>query len=324
MSDLQAAADIAVKQCLGVKKKEKVLILTDEAHRGMSYAIFESAKKVTEHVAILEMTEREFHGQEPPSFIADIMLDFDVEFLITNKSLSHTAARRAATSKGIRIASLPEVTEDLFMRAMNVDYFKIAKFTEKLCKILDKGDLIEVKTELGTDIKVPIKGIKSLDDTGLYMERGGWGNLPAGEAFMRPDEGKSNGIIIFDAVFEVVGLLDQPIKAVIKDGYCVSLEGGKQADTIKEILCKFGNKKLGNKNPACVLGEFGIGTNPAAKLTGNILEDEKAFKTVHFAVGNNLLMGGTNDVELHMDGLISEPNVWVDGKQIMKKGEFLI
>jgi len=41
---------------------------------------------------------------------------------------------------------------------------------------------------------------------------------------------------------------------------------------------------------ASLAGEFGIGLNPKARLTGNLLEDEKAGRTLHIAFGNNMDM----------------------------------
>lgn len=71
------------------------------------------------------------------------------------------------------------------------------------------------------------------------------------------------------------------------------------------------------------MAELGIGLNPKAKIIGIILEDEKVIGTVHIALGNNLSYGGTNDVPLHLDGVIKSPDVYVDGKVIMAKGKFI-
>ena len=55
------------------------------------------------------------------------------------------------------------------------------------------------------------------------------------------------------------------------------------------------------------IGEFGIGLNPAAVITGNMLEDEKAFHTCHFAIGENY----DNDAPalIHLDGIVREPTI---------------
>ena len=53
-----------------------------------------------------------------------------------------------------------------------------------------------------------------------------------------------------------------------------------------------------------------------------MLEDEKMLGTVHIALGNNLSFGGDNDVPLHLDGVITRPDIYVDDKKIMEKGKF--
>ena len=82
-------------------------------------------------------------------------------------------------------------------------------------------------------------------------------------------------------------------------------------------------KRLDRVGPmAYLVAELGIGLNPKAKVTGNILEDEKVIGTAHIAVGNNLSYGGDNDVPLHLDGVITRPDIYADGKKLMQKGRF--
>ena len=68
------------------------------------------------------------------------------------------------------------------------------------------------------------------------------------------------------------------------------------------------------------IAELGIGTNPAARLTGNILEDEKAMGTIHLAFGTSAGIGGVNRSTVHIDGLVLRPSVWLDGRALMEDG----
>ena len=72
------------------------------------------------------------------------------------------------------------------------------------------------------------------------------------------------------------------------------------------------------------IAEFGIGTNENAKITGNILEDEKVIGTCHIALGNNAGFGGKVNVQLHIDGIIKKPTIFVDNKKILDDGRLLI
>ena len=71
---------------------------------------------------------------------------------------------------------------------------------------------------------------------------------------------------------------------------------------------------------ARVIAEFGIGTNPSARLQGNIITDEKVAGTIHVAIGRNDFLGGKNIAPTHIDGVVSQPTVWVDGKLLLDKG----
>jgi leucyl aminopeptidase (aminopeptidase T) len=57
-------------------------------------------------------------------------------------------------------------------------------------------------------------------------------------------------------------------------------------------------------------------------LTGAILEDEKILGTVHLALGNNVGFGGSNDVGVHLDGVILSPTLVTEGGDvIIENGE---
>ena len=75
------------------------------------------------------------------------------------------------------------------------------------------------------------------------------------------------------------------------------------------------------------LGELGIGLNPKASIVGNMLEDEKAFRTCHFAIGANY--DDDAPAFIHLDGLVTEPTIVAKtsrGKEIVieSHGDLLI
>ena len=74
----------------------------------------------------------------------------------------------------------------------------------------------------------------------------------------------------------------------------------------------------------CIPAITWIGTNDSAKLSGLLLEDEKVMGTVHIALGNNVTMGGTFNVPIHLDGVIKKPTVYLDNKPLMKDGKLLV
>lgn len=130
--------------------------------------------------------------------------------------------------------------------------------------------MARVTTKLGTDITIPLDGIKAIASTGLIREPGSFGNLPSGEAYLMPKEDSSNGTIVVDGSFAGIGKMPEgeTITMKVEDGYVTSIEGGTAAMKLKGLLEPFG--KLGHN-----LAELGVGTNDAAQICGDILEDEK-------------------------------------------------
>jgi aminopeptidase len=314
---LLSAAQVAVRDCMGTRPRERVLVITDEPERIIAYSLWKAAKDMGNEVVIVEMLPRQTNGEEPPKEIAEFMKMFDVVLCPTSKSLTHTDARRVASEAGARIATLPGVTEEIMVRCMNADYNKIAERTHALCQMLEKTKEIRVKAPAGTDVVLPIAGRHAHASSGIFRERGQWGNLPTGESYLAPLEGLSNGVVVVDGSMASIGIVREPIRIVVKDGLAEEIGGGKEAERLLALLAPHGKD---GRNVA----EFGIGTNDKAILTGNILEDEKVMGTIHIAFGDNKSMGGSVRAASHLDGLVKEPTVWFDDLCIMKNGKFAV
>jgi len=314
---MKEAATIVVRDCLGVKESEEVLIVVDEKSHAIGEALFDAAKGLGAEVVLMEMIEREVHGSEPPRVVAEAMKNADVVIAPTSKSLTHTKARIEATGKGVRIASMPTITEDIMKRTMSADYSKIKERTLKLAQLLSEGKQARVTTPAGTEVTFSLEGRKALADTGILHNKGDFGNLPAGEACIAPIEGKTSGVAIIDATMAGVGLLKTPIKLVIKDGYVVEISGGPEAEALSKLLQDKGKEA---KN----IAELGIGTNEKATPSGNPLEDEKVMGTVHIGLGNNVAFGGEVDAPVHLDGIMKSPTLIIDDKTVIEDGKLLI
>ncbi|MGB5287598.1 MAG: aminopeptidase [Ignavibacteriaceae bacterium] len=318
LTKLDSASVIAIRDCMGAKKNEKILVITDEQKREIGLSLHENAVRMGYFSLLVEMKSGKINGEEPPAAIAELMQKFDVVFCPTAKSLTHTDARRNASAKGVRIATFPGITKEVMIRGMNADYNAISKRTIKLQKILEKGKSIRVTAPAGTDISFDITGRKIIPSKGLFHAKGESGNLPTGETFLAPVEGTSNGIFVVDGSMAGLGLIKNAnIKIEVENGYATKISGGTAARKLKVMLDKVGKD-------ARNIAEFGIGTNDSAKLSGVLLEDEKVMGTIHIAVGNNVSMGGSVNVPIHLDGVVKKPTVWMDGKLLMKDGKLLV
>jgi leucyl aminopeptidase (aminopeptidase T) len=315
---LDKAAVTAIRDCMAAKKNERVLVITDENKREIGYSLYMNSLELGHKSLFVEMKAGKINGEEPPKEIADLMLQYDVVLIPTTKSLTHTDARRAASAKGVRVATFPGITKEVMIRGMNADYIGIAKRSIKLKNILEKGKHIRVTAPAGTDISFDIGGRIAIASKGLFHKKGESGNLPTGETFLAPVEGTSNGVFVVDGSMAGLGLIGNVnIKIEVAKGFATRITGGRAAKKLTEMLDKVGK---GARN----IAEFGIGTNDSAKLSGILLEDEKVMGTIHIAVGNNISMGGTFNVPIHLDGIIKKPTVYMDGKLLMENGKLLV
>lgn len=316
-TSLDKASIIAIRDCMGVKRKEKVLVITDEYKREIGYSLYQNSLDLGIETILVEMKARQYNGEEPPAELAELMQKYDVVLCPTSKSLTHTEARRNASSMGVRIATFPGITREVMIRGLNADYKKIAALSIKLKKVFEKTKIIRVTSDIGTDITMDITGRAAFASKGLFHKKGESGNLPTGETFVAPLEGKSEGVFVVDGSMAGLGMLNNYLKIKVEKGYATEITGGREAKKLIEILDKHGKD-------ARNIAEFGIGTNDKAKLSGILLEDEKVMGTVHIALGDNKSMGGSVGVPSHLDGLIKKPTVYFDNKIIMQNGKLLI
>jgi leucyl aminopeptidase (aminopeptidase T) len=313
MTELEHAALVAVRDCLGIREHEVLLVLTDPPLAHLARALAEAARPLAREVILVEYAARELNGQEPPAPVQEAMKGVDAVLAVTTRSLTHTAARRAATAAGARVATMPGITEACLVRTMSADYEAIARRTLRLTERLTAASVARVVTPAGTDITLPIDGIAAIASTGLIRAAGQWGNLPSGEAYLRPVEGRSEGVVVVDGSLAGIGMLASPVTITVERGTAVALAGGEQARQFLAQLEKAG--------PAArSVAELGVGTNDRAIVTGSILEDEKILGTVHIAFGNNVSMGGSVDVPFHVDGILLRPTLWLDGEAVLREG----
>ncbi|MFO8020898.1 MAG: aminopeptidase [Perlabentimonas sp.] len=314
--ELRDASVIALRDCMGLKKDETLLVITDEIKREIGQALHEAGKEQCKESILLEIKAREINGQEPPKAVAEMMKRVDVVICPTSKSLTHTDARRNAVKEGVRVGTMPNITIDTMARCLSADYDKIIKLTDFIADKMEGVSNIRVVTEKGTDVNMPVKDRMIIRSKGVLRNKGESGNLPSGEVFLAPWEDKTNGKLVIDGSMASIGIIKTPIEVDIVNGFAEKITGGEEAQRLVEILDKSGRD-------ARAVAEFGIGTNYKAKLTGLILEDEKVFGTIHIAFGNNISMGGHISVSSHLDGLVTEPDVYFDDELIMKKGKMI-
>lgn len=357
--DIYRGAETAITEVLGLKKGESVLIITnpEEDVSHISTALYQAALGVGGKAVLiyqpvksqLDMAEDAVIGaiEKAPNVLISMSAKklgkdrFAMEhpYEIEGKKFDHIFHYLLAARK-TRAFWSPGVTADIWARTVPIDYSRMKEEAAAVKRILDRAVKVKISSEKGTDIVIGLRGRTAKVDDGNFAEPGTGGNLPCGEAFVSPELGASNGRIVFDGSISLHNgdiVIEEPIICTVKDGFVTEIEGGKEAEMLKKTLElsvenaeRFfsGGKIKENIRDEYVrnarnLGELGIGLNPAATISGNMLEDEKAYHTCHIALGANY--DEDAPALTHLDGLIREPTMialFEDGRKrvFMEKG----
>ncbi|MDE2990519.1 MAG: aminopeptidase [Chloroflexota bacterium] len=311
--DESAMVDNVMRQCLAVGADDRVVVVTDPPRRPIGELFYAGALRHARDVTLLVMPVAERHGSEPPPDVAEAMRQATVCVLPTSMSLTHTRARTAATDAGARVASMPSITYEMAMRTLAADYSAVARASIELADVLSAAAEVTLTSPGGCDLTFSAQDRDAMADTGHFTSPGDMGNLPAGEAFIAPVEGTASGTVVIDAesMFPE-SPPNPPMRIRVQDGLAVAVDG-PGAEQLETVFADLGD---GARNVA----ELGIGTNPTARLSGNVLESEKVAGTAHVALGASLHIGGTVDVPFHLDGVIASPTIHVDGRVVIRDG----
>jgi len=360
---LKKAAKVAAADVLGVKDGDKVLIITNPESNvySVSMAMYEAAEALGGKPAVMIQpvkTQLDFAEKSVIGAIAsnpDICISLSAEKLgkdeaaiknnyrIGKKEYDHVFDY-LFRGKMMRAFWSPSVTAKMFAKTVPIDYTRLRNECKAIKAVLDKADSVHVTAPSGTDLTIGLrKRLADMDD-GDFRAPGTGGNLPAGEVYISPELGSSQGIIAFDGSISLEKgdlIIKQPIIARIEDNFVKKLEGGEEASILEKTLQSGRDNALemvkqGKLDPfsgdeyarnARNLGELGIGLNRKAEIVGNMLEDEKVFSTCHIAIGANY----DDDAKamIHLDGLIKLPSIvarYPDGTEveIMSQGKLKV
>ena len=315
-AELDRAVKTVVRQCMGISPGEDVLVVCNPVTEEIGALMRIEAQGDGADATLAVISERDSAAAEPPRAVAAAMAAADVVLAPTIQSHSHTAARKAATDAGVRIGTLPGVTEEMLTRLMTGDLEEIRRRGWAVVTGLNRSSEARIACGQGSDLRIGLEGRLGIVDAGELGNRGAFGNLPCGEGFIAPVEGTSNGTLVVDGSIAGVGLLEAPVELTVRDGHLVEASGEDGAK-LMDLLTAHGEDGTN-------VAELGIGTNEEATLTGNILEDEKILGTCHVAFGASAAIGGTVQVPVHLDCVVLEPTVELDGETIVNGGDLLV
>lgn len=353
-------AQTVVEEVCKVKKNESLVIVANPETSVMAQDLYTAALDAGAKPVLIYQPKKSSMDLAEPAVIGALKSEPKVFFSISAGKLGKDSEAREKPyvdangqkfdhifdylldgKKTMRAVWTPGLTPDMFNRTVNIDYKLLAQRCDTLCKKYVNAETVHITAPNGTDVTVSVKNRKGLLDNGDFSTPGSGGNIPAGEVFISPVVGATEGTIAFDGSMSFSdgdSILKTPITVKVEKGFITEVTGGEEAKRLlkditaaeKEAIAleKAGKLPAGQgevyKKNARNIGELGIGLNPAACITGNMLEDEKAFRTCHFAVGMNY--DGDAPCLIHFDGVVRDPTIvikYADGTEskILDNGE---
>ena len=336
-------AENIINNVCKIKKNESVLIIANPATDFIAQELYTAANQAGAKTSLIYQNSKTSFDNAEKTVLAAIGTNPDVCFSISENKLgkdpdatanpykndngepfTHIFDYLLEGKKSMRAVWTPGITEDMYNRTVNINYGELAERCKKLGKIFENAINVQVTAAGGTNISVPVYGRKLMNDDGDFSKPGTGGNIPAGEVFISPLVGKCQGVIVYDGSMTFSdgdSILETPITCKVENGYVTEISGGDEAKRLLKTITEAENRSIEYekngklpevqgaiyKKNARNIGELGIGLNPAASITGNMLEDEKAFRTCHFAIGENY----DNDAPslIHLDGVVRNPTI---------------
>jgi hypothetical protein len=350
LATLEEAARVALEDILGLRPGEEVLIITDfgeDAYR-MARLLFEKAGDMGGKGSIFVQARKTTFDDADRMVLEAIRACPDITITMCSTlsgndpygyhtgyvardgdKYDHAMFSLIDGDKRMRGLICEGATSDILSRCVAIDYAPVAENSARILKALDNASEVRVTTPAGTDVTLSVEGREAYAEDGKSWLPGEWSDLPVGEIRISPVTWSTNGTIVFEGTMDLVTeaiIPERPVTVTVRDGFVTKVEGGKEAAMLRDVIRKgeiVARKKdlPAYERNARLVGELGIGTNPAARITGNLIEDEKVYGTAHFAVGYNY----DNDGEafIHQDCLVLRPSIWIDSRQIMKDGNLL-
>jgi leucyl aminopeptidase (aminopeptidase T) len=337
MGTIEEGAEIAVNKCMKIHSKDRVLIVADNPSKDIGMAIRTAALAVTEKVRFFNLDLPTYGGRpimSMPSSLQEAIGRSTATFFVANAFEGELQTLRVPFLKlamqNARHAHMVGVTKKIMETGVCVDYDEVSRITDNLFDLLTKAKEVHVTSAAGTDFTATLDPtIRWKKDNGVIDTDKEWENLPSGEIFTAP--GSLEGRLVVDGtVGEWIGIKYEGKVDYQETPIDIEVEHSPEGSYLKSVKCKHKElladfeKYLQVNRYASRVGELGFGTNIfLEELIGIILQDEK-FPTVHVAFGDPYhdKTGANWSCNSHIDVLMRECNIVVDGQQIMKEGKY--
>ncbi len=315
----------------------KALVITDTAHDPRVWQVVMATLTELGADGVLALFDpRPADYYDPPEPVCAAMKTIDVNILLASTGMLHCPANHAALAAGVPVICMDGgMTLEMFQSgAVTEDQRQMAVRQHHVASRIFGADArtCRVTSRHGCDFTYSVEGrifIPKLpgDDFVPYKINNLGRNkkipfnrflYPNGEFNVPPVEGTANGRLVIDLCMHQLGRLSSPIELFIEQGRIRRIEGGADAHTLRRYL-----ERYGDENAYICPAEASVGINSKALIRGVQREDKNILGSMHFGLGTNVDVGGTIWSNIHMDGVILEPTLYVDGEMRIEDGRFL-
>ena len=186
---------------------------------------------------------------------------------------------------------------------------------------------MHVVSAAGTDLRVQLGEYPILSEWGYSDEAGHWDHWPSAFIATWPNERSAQGSVVIqpgDIIFPFKSYMRDEIRLRINDGYIRQIEGGFDAEVLREYMSEFYDPE------AYAVSHLGWGLNPRARWSRLALLDKhqtngndgRAFAgNFMFSTGPNTDAGGSRDTLCHLDIPMRKCSVSLDGVPMTVDGK---
>ncbi|ALM74037.1 aminopeptidase [Thermococcus barophilus] len=247
---------------------------------------------------------------------ADVWIEFNKSWLLYSTPWDHVMEQGT-----VRYICLVGMDSDMIVRTVGrINIPKLLEFQRILGEITKNTKKMKITTPAGTNVE-----FENDPERPVFVEgdvKGPGDYMLIGQVDWAPIEETINGTIVFDGSVwppQELGVLKEPIILEVEQGTVVKIEGGQEAKVFERWLRSFNDPNMFK------IAHISYGCNPGAKLTGNILEDERIWGAVEWGLGNQAesFKGKVGSAKSHTDGICLNPSVVGDGKYIIRDGEYI-
>ncbi len=327
--ELTPGARNAVSVCLRIQPSEKVTVITDEATKEIAASLvyeLENLGAPYRAWVLEDLAPRPL--SDLPREIADDLESSQVSIFSVQAQANELKSRMQMTDvvnrRKIRHAHMVNINHQIMLEGMRADFLKVDRLSTKVVDTVRRAKQVRARTSAGTDLIADLNPAYRWLKTSGIISPDKWGNLPGGEVFTTP--GEVNGTFVIDGV--VGDWLCAKFGSLCENPLTIQVKGNRLTEahsTNRELEDDFWRYTHTDENSDRV-GEFAIGTNIELKdVIGQILQDEK-YPGIHIAFGNpyGAHTGAQWYSSTHIDVVGRKFNIWVDGTQIMRNGQFLL